>query len=254
VQFVPLWTCINKNRKVHALSGDDFKFWIMCLTLAQEHDPKLGTLPDLDSISFALHMDTEEAEDRMGRLVAARLIDQSNDAYSIHDWQDWKYKPDPTNAERQRRFKAKHKPKTPVTPVTVTALNGKSNEVTPHLRLDEINSPTPLPPRKGGEVGDDELVAFGREAFGDRFDLEEIGTKLRGWRAAKYSPAWIKDALLVAGFTAQPGKMAAYANTCLRRWTARGSPDPEDLRKIRARAEPPLQFHKASPDWRGPAA
>lgn len=79
---------------------------------------------------------------------------------------------------------------------------------------------------------------FGRITLGDRFDLEAIGGKLAGWRAAKYPDGWIMDAILVANCNADENKTASYINTCLRRWKDRGGPDPEEVKKAKPEPTP----------------
>jgi hypothetical protein len=237
MQFVPMWTCINKSRKLHALAGEDFKFWVLCLTLAQEHDHIRGTLPDLDSVAFALHLEMTVVKSRMATLVRSRLIDEEDDVYRIHDWSDWKHRPDPSGAERQRRYREKWGPngKPSVTPVTSHNVIPLNHDVTPQLTSSKLtatqNPPLP-PPAKPLPGNDDVVVAFGRSALGDRFDLEAIPQKLSGFRAAGYPDDWIRDAILCAS-CAGAGQISSYMNTCLRRWKKRGGPDPEEVAKAK---------------------
>jgi hypothetical protein len=83
---------------------------------------------------------------------------------------------------------------------------------------------------------DDEVLNFGRQTMGDRFDLEAIGQQLPGWRAARYPDLWIRDAILIANCNAKPGKVAAYVSTCLRNWQANGGPNTAEFVKAQAKA------------------
>jgi len=255
MQFVPLWTTILRSRKVAGISESLRWTWVECLLTAQEHDHKHGTLPNVDDMSYALHMESEELMSRLSRLSRAGFLDEQDGVYSIHDWEDWKYRPDPTAAARKRaereRKNAQDKHGNGVkdedmghdrsSDVTVTAVTSEMSQchapttttTTTQLNSTETQYP-PYPPS-----GDD-VVDFGRLTLKDRFDLESIGEQLSGWRAMNYPDDWIKDAILCAKCRAGVNRTASYINTCLRRWKARGGPDPVEVGKARADSSPPI--------------
>ena len=103
MQYVPLWTCILKSRKVASLPPDRFRFWVLCLLSAQEHDHRRGTLPSLDDLAYSLHMDTDQVAVFMAELVKHGFVTDCDGVYAIHDWKEWKNVPDPTAAERKRK-------------------------------------------------------------------------------------------------------------------------------------------------------
>lgn len=168
MQFVPLWTSILKSRKIGTLSPEAFRFWILCLVSAQDHDHKDGTLPRVDDLAYSLHMNVADATRLIKELVACDLICDSDACYSIHDWKDWKHNPDPTNAERQRRFREKRKmPKTPKqseneNPVTTVTVTESANEET--IQVSGV-SPMPDPAKTDPEV--DRLANLAASMAGD---------------------------------------------------------------------------------------
>lgn len=109
MQFVPLWTSILRSRKVAGLSGDDYKFWTMCMLLAQEHDYRTGSLPSVADISYALHMSQKDCLSTLSTLVRGHFLDVQNGIYFVHDWDEWKLGKDPTGAEKKRRYREKKK-------------------------------------------------------------------------------------------------------------------------------------------------
>ncbi len=166
MQYVPLWTCILKSRKVGGLPPDLFRFWILCLVSAQEHDHRRGTLPSLDDLAYSLHMETSEVAVFMSQLVTRDFVTDRDGVYAIHDWSDWKQLPDPTSAERKRRQRARiakspcsghvtHEPHvtgvTADTDVTVTrdvTDVTESGDVTRYQsRAEQSSTETPLSPR-----------------------------------------------------------------------------------------------------------
>lgn len=109
MQYVPLWTTILRSRKIFNLDDSAFRFWINCLALAQDHDQRRGSLPDLDSIAFSLRLDDDVASSLMDRLTAAGLIDVVGTEHVIHNWDKWRYRADPTAAERKRNQRMRQK-------------------------------------------------------------------------------------------------------------------------------------------------
>jgi len=163
VQFVPLWTSVLRSRKVASLSESLRWTWIACLLVAQEHDHKHGTLPNVDDMSYALHMEPAELMSRLSRLSRAGFIEEHGGVYSIHDWDDWKHRPDPTATARKRAQRERERLKTQAVTsrngepdasgdVTVTAVTSKSHGCHAPTQLNRPQQNThPPTPRDGGD-------------------------------------------------------------------------------------------------------
>lgn len=160
MQFVPLWTSILNSRKVAGLPDDLYRMWTLCLVVAQEHDHRYGTLPTPDDLSYRLHLEPDVTMSRLSRLSRAGFIEECDGVYSIHDWEDWKHRPDPTATARKRAQRERERQNPP----GITSTNGEhdqSNDVTvtgvtpkshgchapTNLTSPDLNSThTPLPP------------------------------------------------------------------------------------------------------------
>lgn len=270
MDWLPLWNRVLFCHKVQSLDGDTFKGWFNLLIIANICGDD-GVLPSIEDTAQAMPKECNATPATVQRLFVAlcerKLIDPipgQNQRYAVHDWNQWRTK-GKTSTERSRLSRERNKEKKAklqeqhAAPATLAAPQRCSSDAAQERereRKRERETP-PTPPHRGAAV-DDELEAFGREALGDRFDLEEIGSKLRGWRAAKYPEQWIKDALLVANCAAAPGGMASYVNKCLIRWTNRGGPDPEEVRRAKPDSPPatieyvvpPKDWDKPPPGWK----
>ena len=91
--------------KVQRLSAGLFRAWMNLLCLASKNN---GSLPCLDDIAYKLRVTTVEAEAIIDALVSAELLDKRRDCYSPHNWDKRQFKSDvtdPTNNERQKRWR-----------------------------------------------------------------------------------------------------------------------------------------------------
>lgn len=257
VAYVPLWTDIIDEPcwKILDLAPEVYRFWSLCLLAAQKFDFVEGYLPDERTLAAWIHMSRDEAVTLRDRAVTGHVLDREEDGrYKVHDWDHWRDTKDPGAGRRKRKQRAKENAlKANVTDESrnghgsVTACHDTSRNVTAQLASNIYQNSSPSIPQ-GGD--DDEVVKFGRITFGDRFDLESLGSQLPGWRAAKYPDSWIQDAFLVAKANSEVNRTASYVTTCLRRWTKKGGPDPDEV----ARAKPPVApvFVKAEPGWNQP--
>jgi hypothetical protein len=124
MEFVPLWTSILRSRKISRLPGDLFKFWISCLLLAKEHDPRDGCLPSIDDLSYALHISEKDCLASLSSLVKLSLIEVHGQASEmspdigtgggypsllIANWRSWKVGKDPTGAIKKQRYRERQK-------------------------------------------------------------------------------------------------------------------------------------------------
>jgi hypothetical protein len=90
--------------KVQRLSGDMFKMWVNILCLASKFG---GALPK-DDLQYSLRMSDSEAQKLVGFFIERNLLDDIGDIVTPHNWDGRQYKSDnsdPTNAERQKRYR-----------------------------------------------------------------------------------------------------------------------------------------------------
>lgn len=98
------------NPKLIMLSDKAHRNWYNLNCVANEHG---GVLPALNVIAVKLRVSEARAAAAITELVAKRLFDKREDgSYAPHDWNQWQYKTDETdvtNADRQKRHRAKMK-------------------------------------------------------------------------------------------------------------------------------------------------
>lgn len=94
--------------KVQRLAPDLFKGWVNLLCLANRNG---GALPSLADIAFALRISDREADSLITSLMAAGLLDDDGGNMTPHNWKELQFQgdSDPTNAERQRRFRERQR-------------------------------------------------------------------------------------------------------------------------------------------------
>jgi len=109
MQYTPLWTSILRSPKVFALDPDAFRFWILCLALAQENDNSHGNLPDVESVAFTLHEDEREVRRLAAKLIDAGFLDATDDGLCVHNWKKWRHRRDVTAAVRKQRQRDREK-------------------------------------------------------------------------------------------------------------------------------------------------
>lgn len=102
------YTSALDDPKVQMLSPDLFKHWVNVLCIAAAHD---GELPSLSVVAFSLgRMAEAKAASILAKLCAAGLLDKSGNGFRPHNWDARQYrqdKSDPTNADRQQRYREK---------------------------------------------------------------------------------------------------------------------------------------------------
>jgi len=112
--------CVD-HAKLILLGDKAFRNWFNLMCVASAHD---GLLPDIKIVAVKLRLTPPRAAAAITELVAAGLFDRREDGkYEPHDWNVWQFKldrSDPTNAERQKRYRSNR---------NVTH-NGESNAVT----------------------------------------------------------------------------------------------------------------------------
>jgi hypothetical protein len=106
---------VLNDSKVQRLPPDLFKAWVNLLCIASKND---GRIP-VDDVAFGLRMSPDDAAGAMIAMNQAGLIVAFDGYYMPHNWLKRQYKSDvtdPTAANRQQRYRNKHRNAT----VTVT--------------------------------------------------------------------------------------------------------------------------------------
>jgi hypothetical protein len=105
--------------KAQMLSPEMFKHWVNVLCIAAQHG---GHLPTLSITAFMLgRMAEPKAAGILAKLHSAQLLDKTETSFKPHNWDARQYKQDsndPTNADRQKRFRNRKR----------NGSNGQSNE------------------------------------------------------------------------------------------------------------------------------
>lgn len=95
------------NPKAQRLPGDIFKTWVNLLCLASNGG---GGLPPMEDIVHYLHLPEKTVRSHLSKLVAARLIDVTQDGDDVilkpHNWDQRQFNSDCSTA-RVKRFRAK---------------------------------------------------------------------------------------------------------------------------------------------------
>lgn len=104
--WLRLYTEALDDLKVQRLPGDTFKGWINLLMLAKLSSPHDGFLPPLEVIAYRLRTSDEAAQALVDKLIAAGLIDESEDGLRPHGW-DNRQTPSDSSADRVRKHRAK---------------------------------------------------------------------------------------------------------------------------------------------------
>jgi hypothetical protein len=153
---------LHVNGKVGAFSDKAFRLWVLSISYC---NAKRGADPEghlsADEAQVVRRL-ADATDDTIDELVARRGWDSHGDGYRVHDFQDYSPPTDPTNAERQRRFRAAHFTTFPMTnSVTPTVSNAVTNA--PVTRDDRhgngppvpvpvpVPIPIPSPTERGGE-------------------------------------------------------------------------------------------------------
>jgi len=98
------------DSKILLLPNDSLRWqWVVLLSCASQHD---GVIPSLQHAALALRLKATKAAETVAILARAGLLDQVPGGYfAPHNWTGRQYKSDddPTNAERQQRYRDRKK-------------------------------------------------------------------------------------------------------------------------------------------------
>ncbi len=92
-----------RDPKVQKLRPEMFKHWVNLLCLANENEPR-GTLPDVRTMAFALHLRTDRCQNIVRTLTRRGLFDVTSDGLQPHNWGRRQYKSDDVTT-RVKRFR-----------------------------------------------------------------------------------------------------------------------------------------------------
>jgi hypothetical protein len=115
-RWIRFYERLLHSPKIIRLTDHQFRAWISVLCSADANSGRVLSAADLAIIA---RLTAKDCEDLLNDLVEARLIDPvvgpENHCLVVHDWHHWQYKSDvdPTNADRQKRFRRKRKTGTP---------------------------------------------------------------------------------------------------------------------------------------------
>lgn len=159
-----------------------FKAWFNLLCLASANG---GKLPVLSTIAFKLRITEDKARHIVAELTARGLIDECNGRFTPHNWNGRQFKSDvtdPTNAERQRRYRGRHAvTANTVTPtVTVTPPRVQSTEAETETERKKDSSARKRAPSTKNPLPDD-WRPEGNLSADEEHDLE----KMRDWARAQ---------------------------------------------------------------------
>ncbi|UQD69224.1 hypothetical protein JEY40_24725 [Bradyrhizobium japonicum] len=92
------------------LGDKAFRNWFNLNCVANEHG---GVLPALAVVAIKLRVSEARAAAAIAEMVTKKLFDKREDGTFVpHDWNEWQFKTDeadPTNAERQKNFRARQR-------------------------------------------------------------------------------------------------------------------------------------------------
>lgn len=93
------------NRKVQALSGDLFKFWVNLLCIASMENQPGGVLPPAADLAWTLREDVSAVTASLTALTACGLLDDEDGVLSPHEWDAHQYQTSTNRVQKHRAAK-----------------------------------------------------------------------------------------------------------------------------------------------------
>ena len=99
---------VVNDPKVQGLPAEIFKAWVNVLCIASKNQ---GHLPILRDVAFLLRITEAKALELLTKLERAGLLDKDGDGFVPHNWNKRQFKSDcdSTNADRQKRYRSRHR-------------------------------------------------------------------------------------------------------------------------------------------------
>ena len=97
------------NPKLLKLSDSMHRAWFTLQCIASANG---GVLPPTGDIAVRLRIKPAKVAEWLTKLVQAKLMDNENGVFRPHNWDDRQFKTDgsdPTNSQRQKRFRERHR-------------------------------------------------------------------------------------------------------------------------------------------------
>lgn len=151
------------HAKLLLLTDAQHRGWFNLMCLASAYG---GTLPEMKVLALKLRMKPAKVQALIDALVAAVLLDKDEAGYHPHNWNGRQYKTDvtdPTNAERQQRYRNRHRvTANTVTPTVTEGVTAKLPETEAETERKKDAEPSGSPP-KNDEA---ELFERGKKVLG----------------------------------------------------------------------------------------
>lgn len=184
------WRAYNEavdDPKLILLSDKAHRAWFNLMCVASSN---AGVLPEIKFIAVKLRITTQQASSVIAELVQAELLDKRDDGrFEPHNWNGRQYKidkADPTNAERQSRYRSKRR-------------NADSNGVT--TVTDKRPEAEDREQSKIDDAGDASARAGAIGTFA--FELTEKLLVIAGHSREAWPPGWCGAPLRVKGWLEQ---------------------------------------------------
>lgn len=127
------------NPKLQRMPGNLFKAWFNLMCLASRND---GALPPIADIAFGLRKTEQQVTAILADLRERKLVDEVDGVMRPHDWDERQFKTDtkdPTNAERQKRFRRRYATVTDTVTVTDTRAETEQSRADAPESADQSN-------------------------------------------------------------------------------------------------------------------
>ena len=105
MDWLRLYHSTLNSKKCQGLPAREFKFWINCLLVASQNDPR-GALPPVEELAFLLRLRAPFVLHSLTACERAGLVENKNGHWEMHDWDAHQFESDDIN-QRVRKFRDK---------------------------------------------------------------------------------------------------------------------------------------------------
>jgi len=96
MKWCRLYHSILISPKIRKLPDRLFRFWVNCLVIASENDPR-GFLPDDQTIAIRMGRSVSYTRASREKLASNSLLTRVGGAWQMRDWSDWNFPSDDVN-------------------------------------------------------------------------------------------------------------------------------------------------------------